>query len=193
MPLDDLILIQNAQKDLAAFDVLYQKYADKIYSYLWYRVGQQKEVAEDLMQETFIKAFQRLGAYKEQGYSYGTYLLKIAHNALIDYYRSRKFISLDEIGDLQEELKGDVERKLEAEQLWRALNELHPHERDVILLHYQDGLAIKEMSVILEKSENAIKLLLSRTRKKLSHTKYLEELSKFSRKKPPKTTRLRFS
>ncbi len=193
MPSDDLALIQEAQKDPAAFQALYQKYTDKIYSYLWYRVGYQKEVAEDLMQETFIKAFQRLCVYKEHGYSYGTFLLKIAHNTLIDYYRSHKTVSLDEIGDIPEEVSQSLEKKLEAEQLWRALLALHPHERDAVLMHYQDGMPIKEMALILGKSQNAIKLLLSRTRKKLSHIKYVEELSKFKRKKSPKKAKPIFS
>lgn len=189
---EDFELIINAQKNTTNFDALYQKYADKVYTYLWYRLDYKRELAEDLMQETFVKAFSKIHLYQDKGFTYGTYLLRIAHNILIDYYRTHKPLSLDEIGDIPEEITEHVEKIHEAEQLWKALQLLTPFERDIILMHYQDDMPIKNIASIIKKSENAIKLILSRTRKKLSTAKFLSELAHFKRPALSKKKKLHF-
>lgn len=175
----DIDIIKRAKIDPQVFQEVYVKYADKIYNYFWYRTGHQKDVAEDLMQETFIRAFQHLSKFQIRGYSYLTYLMTIAHNILVNYYRTRKMISLEDIGDMPIEITDTVDRKIEAEKLWRAVQSLSTLERDVILMRYQKEMSIKEIARVMDKTENAIKLLLSRIRKKLAQHPYIKDMVEF--------------
>lgn len=187
MLLSDIDIIKRAKLNPQVFQEIYIKYADKIYNYFWYRIGHQKDVAEDLMQETFIRAFSHLPKFQIRGYSYLTYLTTIAHNILVNYYRGHKLIPLEEVGDVPVEITETVNRKLEAEKLWKAIQNLSVLERDVILMRYQKEMPIKEIAKIMGKTENAIKLLLSRTRKKLSQHPYIKDMVKFKDQAKPYT------
>lgn len=175
----DIDIIKRAKANSQVFEELYKKYADKVYNYFWYRTGHQKDVAEDLMQETFFRAFKYLDRFQTRGYSYLTYLLTIAHNVLVNYYRSKKMIPLSELGDdidIPAEITDTIERKVEAENLWRAVQDLSGTERDVILMFYQKEMPIKDISRVMGRTENAIKLVLSRARKKLAQHPYLRDM-----------------
>lgn len=181
----DIDIIKRAKANSQVFEELYKKYADKVYNYFWYRTGHQKDVAEDLMQETFFRAFKHLDRFQIRGYSYLTYLLTIAHNVLVNYYRSHQLIPLSQLGDdidipVPAEITDTLERKMEAERLWKAVQTLSRTERDVLLMRYQDEKPIKDISRIMGKSENAIKLILSRARKKLAGHPYIRDMAGFN-------------
>ena len=190
----DVDIIKRAKANSQIFEELYRKYADKVYNYFWYRTGHQKDVAEDLMQETFYRAFKHLSRFQIRGYSYLTYLLTIAHNILANYYRSQKMIPMSELGDdfdVPAEITDSLERKIEAEALWRAIQDLSPTERDAILMRYQKEMSIKDISRIMNRSENAVKLILSRARKKLAQHPYLRDMVGFTDQER-QYTKLRF-
>lgn len=179
----DIEIIKRAKANSQIFEELYRKYADKVYNYFWYRTGHQKDVAEDLMQETFFRAFKHLHRFQTRGYPYLTYLLTIAHNILVNYYRSQKMIPLSELGDdfdIPAEITDSLERKVEAEGLWRAIQDLSPSEQDALLMRYQKEMSIREISRVMNRSENAIKLTLSRARKKLAQHPYLRDMVGFA-------------
>ncbi len=69
-----------------AFGSLYEEYGERIYRYVYARTGQ-TEVAEDLAQEVFLRAFQRISSYHSRGTPFFAWLVRIAHNIVIDYYR----------------------------------------------------------------------------------------------------------
>ena len=97
-PRDDATLIDRAKGAASAFGDLYTKYVRDIYRYVFERVGKSREVAEDLTQDIFIRAWQGIGRFTHRGYSYGTYLTTIARNLLVNYYtRRRNGASLDEV------------------------------------------------------------------------------------------------
>ncbi|KKT20836.1 MAG: hypothetical protein UW05_C0026G0012 [Candidatus Giovannonibacteria bacterium GW2011_GWC2_43_8] len=165
---EDEILVKKAQESPEAYEALYKKYGKRVYNYFWYRAGQVKEVAEDLAQETFVKAYQKLPNFRLRAYSYFSYLKTIAHNTLVKYYKKPKTASLEEIGDIAEESAPDKsEVKETAELLWQAIEKLPEAEKNIILLKYREGRSVKEIAELTKKSTNAIKLVLSRTRKKL--------------------------
>lgn len=135
------------------------------------------------MQETFYRAFKHLSRFQIRGYSYLTYLLTIAHNILANYYRSQKMIPMSELGDdfdVPAEITDSLERKIEAEALWRAIQDLSPTERDAILMRYQKEMPIKDISRVMARTENAVKLILSRARKKLAQHPYLRDMVGFT-------------
>lgn len=182
MDKEDIVLIEKAKQNPAAYEALYKKYAQRIFNYFWYRVGHQKDVAEDLLQETFMKAYQNLPRFYLRSYSYYSYLLTIAHNILINHYRKPQSISLEYVGDVPDEVtvEQEIDRRRKAELLWRAIQQLPEPEKDILLLRYQNELPIKDIARIVGKSENAVKLTLSRSRKRLIKHPYLKDLVRFA-------------
>tara|TARA_B100000745_G_C20104433_1_gene377921 strand:- start:545 stop:1153 length:609 start_codon:yes stop_codon:yes gene_type:complete len=177
----DSKLLKNAQYDRQAFKEIYKKYYQNIYNYFWYRVGHDEDVAEDLAQDTFVRAFIALPRYRDTGRSYLSYLLTIAHNLLVNYYRTPKPISIEATGvDVPEEIWSKLESKDNIRSLWRAVQQLPEAEKNVLYLKYQKGYKVAEIAKITNKSENAIKLILSRVRKKLKAHPYLQSISEFS-------------
>ena len=160
-------MVQAAQRDPQCFDELYRTYFQTIYNYFWYRVGHDRAVAEDLTQDTFVRAYQALPRYRDQGKPYVAYLLTIAHNLLVNYYRRQKCIPSDTLDQIPDNVVPDMEERDLLERLWWAIQELRPTERDIIYLHYSRGYKMREIAEITGKSENAVKLQLSRARKRL--------------------------
>lgn len=180
MKKSDTELIKNAQENKEQFEALYKRYINKIYNYFWYRVGHNPDVAEDLAQETFVRAYQALPRFKVTGTPYLSYLLTIAHNLLVNYYRSPKPISIEATGvDVPEEIWSDIETRDHIRSLWRAIQQLSSNEQDILYLKYRRGLKNSEIADIVGKSENAVKLTLSRARKKLRTHPYLTSISGF--------------
>ena len=175
---EDEKLILMAQKKSENFTEIYLKYYQNIFNYFYYALNFNKELAQDLTQEVFLKAFKNLKNYKFQGFSYLSYLQKIAHNLLVNYYKKQKTLPL-QVEDFQPILISEkIITKSEISDLLDEIQKLRPNYKEVILMKYQNGLKIKEIAQILNKSENAIKLILSRARKKLKNSKKLGMLSK---------------
>ena len=179
---EDKQLIAKAKKSKRDYEALYLKYAERIYNYFWYRLSHHHQLAEDLMQETFLKAFLALDKFQDQGYSYLTYLTTVAHNLLINYYRSPKPLPLNPSFDVPVE-NADLNTKLDAEVIWRAVAHLGEAKKDALFMHYRENLSIREIAEAMQKSENAVKLLLSRSRKKLKDNEFLEGIRAFADKK----------
>jgi RNA polymerase sigma-70 factor, ECF subfamily len=176
----DTDLIKQAKKDTRSFEAIYNKYADKVFNYFWYRTGHDKVLSEDLMQETFLKAFVNIRKYEDNGFSYLSYLYTIARNLLIDHYRKPTVAPIEEAEDVPIEITQDLEKKSDAETLWRAIQQLKASERDILLLFYKQEMSIKEIARIRKTTENAVKLSLSRIRKKLAQHPYLQDIGHFA-------------
>ncbi len=184
---DDTKLVALAKENPKEYEKLYTKYSDRVFNYFWYRTGHDKMLSENLMQETFLRAFQHLKHFKSRGYSYLTYLITIAHNVLVDHYRKPKSIPFEAIKDMPYEITEDLERKYDAEALWRAIQHLPESNRDKLLMKYQQGMSIKDIATATGTTENAVKLSLSRTRKKLKSHPYLKDIAGFSDTKRKQT------
>ena len=180
---EDTTLVQIAKKAPSEYEVLYKKYADKVFNYFWYRTGHDQALSEDLMQETFLRAFQHLKKFQIRGYSYLTYLLTIARRLLIDHYRKPSSVPIEDAENVPYEITEDLERKSDAEALWHAIQTLPSSNRDILLMHYQDEKPIRDIAIITGSTQNAVKLNLSRTRKKLSSHSYLKDMAGFGTKK----------
>ena len=160
-------LVLAAQKgDGNAFSVLYEEHVEKVYRYIYMRVGQVEE-AEDLTQEVFLHALKAIASYHERGGLFVSWLLRIAHNLIIDYYRQQKgrkviLLSQEEGIDAVTLSTGQAERAeqhMEALELKRAIDKLPPRQKQVILLRFGAELSISEAAVVLGKSEGTVKKL----------------------------------
>lgn len=163
---EDAVLIRQAQEDPREFARLYEKYRVPVREYFVRRLGHDRETAEDLAQEVFTLAFRSLPDFRLANASYYTYLLHIAHNVLVDYYRKRRVETVPlSSGTSLDRLPGDPGRREEGD-VGRLLRNLTEAERKIMLMKYEEGLKAREIGEKVGKTENAVKLILSRARRK---------------------------
>lgn len=154
----DIILAQKARNgNKEAFDQLVRRYYPQIYNYI-YRRTDNKEFAEDLTQETFLKLTRAIGRYVPVA-KFSTFLYRIAQNTLIDYYRSAK-TELEEVPEQWEESKsGQVEDKIFMESILKRIPE---EQRECLILYYYQQLKYKEIAMILQVPVSTVKTRVRR-------------------------------
>lgn len=165
---EDVELIQRARQDPEAFGILYEKYVDRVYAYIYHRVGNQQD-AEDLTARTFHRALGSIHNYEERGLPFAAWLFRIAHNLVANWHRDRsrrRFLSLDRIWSHRTE-GDDPERELEKKEthdaLWEAINQLPDERRDLLIYKFGIRLSNLEIGETMNKSESAVKSLYFRT------------------------------
>lgn len=148
-----------------AFDILLQRYKDKLFSYISYIV-RNDDMADDLFQETFVKAIVtiRQGRYKENGRFYA-WLTRIAHNLLIDQFRTEKNESCIYDEDAENAWHANSimidnfrENEIVTEQILKDVRRLMDHlpanQREVVYMRYYQDLSFKEISELTGVSIN---------------------------------------
>jgi RNA polymerase sigma-70 factor (ECF subfamily) len=155
------------------FEGLYSAYVGEIFRFLQYRV-KNKERAEDLTQDTFLKALKGIRNFDE-ALSFRPWIFQIARNVLVDHYRARhETVSLDddEMPDAAD--PQDIERESHARHLLadvqEALDQLPGLQRDIVIMRVWDGLSHKEIAEILGKTEGNCKMIFSRAVARLKNT-----------------------
>lgn len=164
IPNEKQIVLRAARRDEQAFAQLYTIYFNKIHDYIYYKIIR-KDEAEDLTALVFLKAWEAIENYRWQGYPFSTWLFRIAHNQLIDYYRKhRETLPLDLV-DLQEHGSDPhefAERASIMAQIRGALNQLTRDQKRVLELRYFEGYSIGEISMMMGKAPDAIRALQHR-------------------------------
>ena len=162
-PLDeDALPIAESKNNAAAFSVLYDRYFQSVYRYLYYRVGNAPE-AEDLTSQTFLSALEALPRYQHRG-NFAAWLFRIARGKIIDYVRrQRKQLPLKETYLAEtNDLLTQVANTDEIAQLSALINRLDEHEQELIRLRYTAGLPFAQIAAILGSNENTVKKSLYR-------------------------------
>lgn len=150
---------------LSAFD----KYSAAILRHIYFRVSDM-DVAEDLTQEAFFKAWQYVAAGKEIK-NIKTFLYAVAGNLVIDHYRQkpRAAISLDEASqkDISYEPKQEkeTEQKISAALAKKYLSYLEEEQREIIYMRYVDEMDVKEISDVTGKTPNNVRVSIHRAMK----------------------------
>lgn len=148
-----------------AFDTLLERHKDRLYSYISYIV-RNNDMADDLFQETFVKAIMTLrqGGYKESGKFY-SWLTRIAHNLLIDQFRAERnegTIYDEDAVSAMHEYAVETDRARESElvneqvlkDVRRLMDHLPDNQREVVYMRYYQDLSFKEISEITGVSIN---------------------------------------
>jgi RNA polymerase sigma-70 factor (ECF subfamily) len=162
---DEESLIRRAQqRDPVALTQLYEENFDRIYRYIVLKIGDRTE-AEDMTQQVFLNALQSIASYRFKGMPFSSWLYRIAHNQVVDYFRKkskRVTVSLDESLPLPA-TNGDpghiAERKMAIEEVVVATQQLTAAQREVISLRFAGELSIAEVARTMGKSEGAVKAL----------------------------------
>lgn len=163
------VLVAQAQKDAQAFGELYERYIDRIYSYVHSRV-QNVQDAEDLTARIFYRALDRLDRYEDRGLPFGAWLFRLAHNLVANWHRDqsrRPTVPIDDglilPGRRSDEPDVVVERREAEDVLWEAIERLPADRRELLFHKFGDRLTNLEIGALMQKSEGAIKSLYFRT------------------------------
>lgn len=164
--------VQNGDRD--SFWDIYDILLPNIYNSIYYKVNQ-KELAEDLTEEVFIKVWDNLHKFKfSDNIPFSSWVYRISWNLVIDYFRKYKNeVFIDEEFEIKDEnctiedFRNSTENSYNQKLLSKALARLNPDQRDVIIFKYVNDLDYSEISTIMDKPEWTIRQLHSRTIKAL--------------------------
>jgi RNA polymerase sigma-70 factor (ECF subfamily) len=153
---------QNGQTD--AFGLIYDHFSDKIYRFIYFRTGH-REVAEDILSDTFVKAWQKIYQINSPEALSG-WLYQIARNNIIDYYRLKKeTIALEEVQDFLIDAVSSVDTidlNLDQKKILALLPQLSFDQQEVIKYRFFEDLTPEEIAYVLGKTEGAIRVLQHR-------------------------------
>lgn len=157
--------------DSEAFAFFYDQYITRIYRFVYMRVSD-KNVAQDLTQDIFLKLWQHLVNQKDIK-SFPAFIFKIARNTIIDHYRQSQRQELPlEFADESEEPYSDdktdsIDKDIDMQVLLDTLKKLKPEYQEVLILRYVEDLSIEDIAQIMQKDKNNIRVLIHRSLAKL--------------------------
>jgi len=164
----DSALIARAKEDPKAFGLLYERYVNNIYNYIYYRTGNHHD-AEDLTARTFYQALKHISRYVDRGAPFSAWLYRIAHNLVANWHRDhsrRQIISLDELVVMTTKRKGPAamaEQHLEHDLLLQAVRRLPPERQQLLIFKFVEQMSNAEIGEVMGRTEGAIKSLYHRT------------------------------
>ncbi len=163
---DERALVTRAARgDSQAFAGLYDRFVEKIYKYVYYRVGTVVQ-AEELTSQVFLKAWESIRGYRWTERPFAAWLYRIAHNLVIDYFRThRPLVSIDELPLSDEnlvDLDDVVQQHSDADMLRKAITHLTDDQQQVIVLKFLEGYSTEEIARMMGKDAGAIRALQHR-------------------------------
>lgn len=171
-------LVHAAQKgDTDAFGELYDRYVDTVHRYVLFRTGD-RELANDITSETFLRALRRIGSVSYQGRDVGAWFVTIARNIVLDHVKSSRYkleVVTDEVAESPLAARaaedGPEQRALAGatrNALLQCIAALGDDQRECIVLRFIQGLSLSETAEIMHRNEGAIKALQHRAVRRLA-------------------------
>jgi RNA polymerase sigma-70 factor (ECF subfamily) len=171
VPFDtDRPAVEAAKRDPDAFEPLYRKYVAQIYSLALYET-RDPHTAEDVTEQTFLRALSSLHGFHEQGQgedsTFRVWLFTIARNVISNLRRSKKRrpeAPLEAALDVAapDDTAAAAEDRVEARRAWAAVMELPEERRQAVVLRFVDELSAREIGAVMGKSEGAVRVLIHR-------------------------------
>ena len=179
---DEQLIAEALGGSQAAFRELVRRYERPVFN-LVVRMVRDRETAEDLSQDSFVKAFSRLATYRAEQGKFSNWLFKIAHNTALDHLRRGTLVTVslephdpseggglqavvsdpDDPSPLDAAVAGSLSEALEA-----GLERLRPEYREVLVLRAQEGLAYEEIAQVMGLPLGTVKTYIHRARKELA-------------------------
>lgn len=171
MDCDKEVIARAVRRDEHAFAEIYRTQSPKVFRYIYYMVGNRQE-AEDLTGEVFLKAWEAIERYQDRGHAISTWLLRIAHNVTLKQMRRRPGVPIEDI-ELRDE--GDsphavFERNVEAQAIRRAILTLPDVQRQVIICRFIHQMSHEEVQAVVGKSAGAVRIIQHRALTRLRDT-----------------------
>lgn len=172
-------LVERAQAgDMDAFGDLYRRYQDTIFRYVCFRVGN-RQLAEDITSETFVRALKSLPRFVWQGRDFGAWLVTIARNLTVDTFKSgrhRLEITTGEVlnADRADETANGIDpaaaviENITNQLLLDGLARLNPEQRTCLVLRFLQQLSVAETAAAMGREVGAIKALQYRAVRSLT-------------------------
>nr|WP_246382363.1 ECF subfamily RNA polymerase sigma factor, BldN family [Micromonospora jinlongensis] len=162
-------LIERAQAgESEAFGLIYDRYVDTVFRFVYFRVGN-RQLAEDLTSDTFLRALKRIGSFTWQGRDLGAWLVTIARNLVADHFKSGRYrleVTTGDVLDADREDRGPegspeaaVVEHITNVALLTAVKQLNPEQQECIVLRFLQGFSVAETARAMGKNEGAIKAL----------------------------------
>jgi RNA polymerase sigma-70 factor (ECF subfamily) len=177
--MDEIAMIQLSQKgDREMFAHLYESYVERIYRYVYHRVDDNM-VAEDITSQIFLKVWEKLGTYRTGQAPFLSWIYRIAHNTVIDHYRTKKVvIFLEDAKSKEPSYVDGTDEKLDLQEqsqhLQEALQALTIPQQQVLMLKFTVGLNTSEIARKLGKQEGAVRALQMRGLQGLSKCRAIQ-------------------
>ena len=162
---EESLVIQAIGGDRAAFTRLYDLHYERVYRHVLYRVPSSED-AEDVTQLVFLQAWRAIGRYRVTGSPFIAWLLTIAHNLTMTFYRRHRPTS-----PLMEDTKEDrtdsdpeiqAENVLSQQRVRAAITRLRPDHQQVITLRFLESLAHRDIALAMGKTEGAVRVIQHR-------------------------------
>jgi RNA polymerase sigma-70 factor (ECF subfamily) len=154
-----------SEGDRDAYSALYERYVDKIYRYILFKVSD-RDQAEDLTSQTFLKAWDAIGDYEWRNHPFGAWLFRIAHNLVVDHHRARReSVSLDDASPHIEAraVAGGTRpdrmlaRAIAESRIRNAIDRLTDEQQEVLILRFYEGLSTGEVADLMGKRNGAVR------------------------------------
>lgn len=158
----DRLVEQSQAGSKKAFEKLYHAYVRALYKYVYFKVHE--DDVEDIVETVFIKVWENLGKYKKRDTTFGAWLFRIAHNLVVDHYRTHRAIEpIDSlmIEDTNRLNRPEVlaENALSNVALKGAIFKLNDKYKQVVVLKHVNGLTYEEIAKITGRTESNVRLL----------------------------------
>jgi RNA polymerase sigma-70 factor (ECF subfamily) len=165
-------LIKQAQEDLSKFEPIFDRYFDRVFAFVFSRTNN-RQIAEDLTSQIFLKIVQALPRYKNKG-SFAAWIFTIARNTLNSHFRSADYrfndnldesrISEFEYQNAPRQQFADIENKIDLD---RAIKRLTYKDQEILSLRYAAELSYEDIGMILRKKPGAVKMAIHRILRKV--------------------------
>lgn len=170
---EEWLLVQAAQQNPSRFGVLYDRYYEPIFRFIYQRTGEQ-ELCADLCSQTFMKAMQNLHKYQYKGVPFSAWLYRIASNEVAQFYRrnnKNKVVTLEEnyVNQLKDGFELEDKKALEFDLnvLQKVIQSLKTAEVELLELRFFEKRPFKEIGEILDMTENNAKVKVHRLLQKM--------------------------
>lgn len=170
----DAQLVALTLQDREMFLYLMQRYEQKLLHYIYRISSSNKEDAEDILQDVFMKAYSNLNGF-DQKKSFSSWIYRIAHNETISHFRKKKArpsiaVETEDLARFADEL--DIAELLDTtllqERVRAIINELDEKYRDVLVLKFLEEKSYDEIADIIRKPKGTVGTLINRAKKKFT-------------------------
>lgn len=159
------LILEDGQSQL--YGIIYKRYQSKVLDKC-FSLLKNKDLAEEARQSIFEKTYEKLDSFKGKS-SFSSWLYSITYNHCIDYLRNKKKMNYPE-WNMNQELPeiidsiDDEEEQIDSDKLNRILDMIHPEEKALLIMKYNDELSINHISKALRLTESATKMRIKRAR-----------------------------